>query len=76
MDKLKLLDLGNDFIVEKKENGYNVRTINSDLEAHIDFLNTITYHLSGLYNNGSDSEEIDMENLLNLKEFCEIMVED
>ena len=73
--KLELLALGEDFIIEKKENRYSIRQKEGNLEASIDFLNAIGYYISGCYNSKYDTVEINMDALNKLKRFCEILID-
>ena len=70
--KLELLALGEDFIIEKKESRYSIRQKEGNLEASIDFLNTIDYYISGSEYN---TVEINIDALNKLKRFCEIMID-
>ena len=74
MDKLKLLALGQDFIINKKNEGYTINDKKSNLEAFIKNDKKIKYYISGVYNSGVDYVEIDVERLSKLKEFCEMMI--
>lgn len=74
MDKLELLSLGKDFIVTKRDDGYEVEA-SSDLAAFISNDKKITYYVTGCYNSGSDWVDFDIDELTKLKKFCELMIE-
>ena len=74
MEKLKLLSLGKNFKVEEiAKDVYDIQHINSELAATIDS-DDIKYYLTGCYNSAFDWIEIEINDLLELKEFCELMI--
>lgn len=76
-EKLELLSMAKTFKVKKNEYnpGYEVRHRNASLCADIlDNTLEIKYYVSGVYNSGIDYAEIDMDALMELKKFCEMMI--
>ena len=76
-DKLELLALANKFTVSKNGNSYHILHNDADLSAEIDGnMVDIIYSVTGVYNNGSDYADIDMQALEELKKFCELMIKE
>ena len=79
MNYFELLSMAEDYKVEKNgEAGYTVRDENHDLAAFIDEFGIIDYYISNVYNNiynsGCNYLEIDIDKILKLKNFCEMVV--
>ena len=74
-DILKLISLADRFKVIEKSDGYEIESKNSDLGAYIYKDNKIEYFVTGVYNSGLNWAEIEINELLKLKKFCESMVE-
>lgn len=76
LEKLEFLSMAKDFTITKVKDGYEVVDNESscDLEAFINEHKVIKYYLTGLYNTGIDCHEIDADDFLRLKTFCEMVV--
>lgn len=70
-EKLKFLDRSKGFTVNYGEQESQIEGEN--VSAVIDSYG-VTYYVSGVYNSGTDYAEIDMNELMRLKEFCELLV--
>lgn len=66
--------MSNNYSVEKKTYGYDVIDKNSDIVAEITDGIDITYYLSGCYNSGCDYKEIDVDALINIRNFCDMLI--
>ena len=75
MDKFELLALAKDFIVRRSECGYDVESKNSELVACVEG-KTLTFYLTNCYNSGTDYREIEIDELMKLKAFCELLMEE
>lgn len=75
MNKLELLSYAEKFIVTKFSDGYEIKDKNENVAAYIYSDNTIEYYVTDCYNSGTDYVEFDIEAVLNLKAFCELMME-
>lgn len=74
MDKLELLDLGKNFCVTKRDDGFEVESTIDNIAAFISKDKTITYYVTGCYDSGSDWVSFDINELTKLKKFCELMI--
>lgn len=77
IEKLELLALGGKYKVEKDEveDAYNVIDHECDLCAFIPTDGAyIEYYRTGCYNACTEWLDIDMDALMDLKAFCELMV--
>ena len=74
MDKLELLSLAKDYSVKKHDDGYRIECKNADLAAYIDEDYEIEYYVTNVYNSCSDYAKIDMEELMTLQKFCELII--
>lgn len=72
-EKLELLALADMYRIVKSEEGYFIYDDDNELCAFI-CCNVVEYYVSGCYNSGVDLVEINMEALMDLKRFCEMMV--
>lgn len=74
--KLELLALADMYRIVKSEEGYFIYDDDNELCAFVYGTNEecIEYYVSGCYNSGVDLVEINMEALIDLKRFCELMV--
>lgn len=62
------------FKITITETGYIVKHVEKYLEAHIDSDGfCISYHITGIMNSAFDSHKIDMDELMKLKEYCEML---
>lgn len=74
-ERLDLIALSKDFKITPTSAGYLVKCADYDLEAYIDSAGfCISYHITGVMNSAFDSHEIDMDELMKLKEYCEMLV--
>lgn len=69
-EKLKFLDRSKGFTVNYGEQESQIEGEN--VSAVIDSYG-VTYYVSGVYNSGTDYAEIDIDELMRLKEFCEML---
>lgn len=74
MDKLELLDLGKNFSVTKRDDGFEVESREENIAAFISNDKKITYYVTGCYDSGRDWIDFDIEELTKLKNFCELMI--
>lgn len=75
MDILDLLSLGEYFRITKTDDGYDVEALSADLGAHIsNYITKIRYYVISHCDMETGWSEIDMEELLKLKEFCELIL--
>lgn len=72
-DKLELLSMAEQFMVRKSCDGYCIEHKIENIGAVIYKNGEIKYFVTGIYNSGTDWEEIDIEALNDLKRFCEMM---
>ena len=76
-DKLEFLSMANDYDIEKCEDKtYRVEVKDNNLCALISGNGYIEYYVTGVYNSGTDMEEIDINSLAGLKKFCELMIKE
>lgn len=75
-DKLKFLAMANNFEVYDDNGTFTVLHKNDNLKALIEENGDISYYVTGVYNSGSDIEEICMPHLMELKSFCEHMIKE
>jgi len=77
MKNLELLSMATDYVIQKneysEEDCYEVYPPSGDLCATIDDNGNLGYFREGCYNSGTDSIEIDIEELLELKKFVELL---
>ncbi len=74
-DKLELLSMADRFDVKKSGGRFDIFHKEEELMATIDDKG-ITYYVTGAYNCGTDYLDINMEALMELKEFCEMMIKE
>ena len=73
-NKIKTLDIPNEFVLSYRD--YETEIEGSNLLARIDNITgDIEYFVVGIYNSGCDEVEIDINELIELKNLCEILVE-
>ncbi len=73
-DKLELLSMAEQFMIRKSDDGYyDIDHKTENIGAVIYVNGEIKYFVTGIYNSGTDWEEIDIEALNDLKRFCEMM---
>ena len=73
-DKLELLSMAKQFMVSKRtDGGYDIDHKTENVAAVVFVNGEIQYYVTGIYNSGTDWEEIDIEALNDLKRFCEMM---
>lgn len=74
-ERLDLIALSKDFKITTADTGYFVEHVDSYLAAYIDSAGfCISYHITGIMNSAFGSHEIDMDELMKLKEYCEMLV--
>lgn len=83
MKNLELLSILDDYVIEENGEAYTIecKSYNwnefNQLYAYIDKkTNDIAYSMKGLYDNGSDSEEIDMVQLEKLQKVVKLLLEE
>lgn len=72
---IELMDLLQTYIVNKLEDGYEIEHKMESLSAFISFEGEVKYFVSGVYNSGSDWEEIDIKELNKLVKTCNLISE-
>ena len=73
-DKLELLSMAEQFIVSKRtDGGYDIDHKTENVGAVVFINGEIQYYVTGIYDSGTDWAEIDMDALMELKKFCEMM---
>ena len=75
-EKLWLLTYAKQFHVTKRGDKWEIKSKKYDVGAMIFPDDAIKYYVTGCYNSGCDWRYIDMKELMDLKEFCELMVGD
>lgn len=70
--KLELLSLAKEFTISKNKDDMYIVGI-GDLEAVIEG-DSIEYYITGIYNSGVNSCEIEIEELNKLIKFCNLMI--
>ena len=73
-DKLELLALAKNYLITKKDDGFDIEDNSDNLGAFISKDNEIAYYVTGCYDSGLDWVSFDMENAEKLKKFCELMI--
>lgn len=80
MDALRLVELGNKYNIKRntdahtKEIEYEIESKEDAVACVISREGKIDYYVSGAYNSGSDFIPIEMETLMELKEFGELII--
>lgn len=75
-NKLNLLALSQNFIIRKFDSYYIIEHITENIQAEIYKDKTIKYYVNGCYDSGSDEVEFNMNAMLELKSFCELMIKE
>lgn len=80
MDALRLVELGNRYIITRNVDAdtqqidYDIESKVSSIACSIDLESRIKYYVTGVYNSGSQYAEIEMDALMELKEFAELII--
>ena len=61
---------------KKNNEDYEIEDISNSLGAVINEDDSVTYYVTGVYNSGTDWEEINVEALEDLKKLCESLAKD
>lgn len=73
-EKLELLSMAEKYTVTKLTDGeYEVAQDDAELGAIINGQGMVKYYVTGVYNSGADWAEIEMDELMALKRFCELL---
>lgn len=76
-EKLELLSMAEKYSVTKRTDGeYEIAHNSSELGAIINGQGMVEYYVTGVYNCGADWAEIEMDELMALKRFCELLTGD
>lgn len=78
---IRILDLlcneqSSNYKFRKTEEDYEIEDVNNSLGATINEDDGVTYYVTGVYNSGTDWEEINVEALEDLKKLCESLAKD
>ena len=78
---IRILDLlcneqSSNYKFKKTEEDYEIEDVNNSLGAIINEDDGVTYYVTGVYNSGTDWEEINTEALEDLKKLCESLAKD
>lgn len=72
-DKLTLVSYAKRFDIDRDNDGIAITHKTSNIVASIDVAGNIMYYVTGVYNSSLDWEEIDMQALSELQEFCLVL---
>ena len=80
MDALRLMELGEEYVVEREINEYTneikyfIESRNSMVACRIDSEKNIDYYVTDVDNSVSQYAKIEMDALMELKEFAELII--